>query len=112
MVYYGVNNDLPKTASHEAESTVTERYSLDCHDKCSDPNWRKLKALAQLFALTPTEIAKAAGVSRPAASRLLSERDSYLASGAVFRRLEGGLGRLVENRTRQFFKLEAVPPPQ
>jgi transcriptional regulator with XRE-family HTH domain len=61
-----------------------------------------------LLGLTPTQVAKAGGVSRPYASRLLNERDPFAGSGAVYRQLEARLGVLVDSRAKQFFSVEAV----
>ncbi|NQU11268.1 hypothetical protein HQ590_10785 [bacterium] len=63
----------------------------------------------RFFGLSPTEIAKAAGCSRPYASRLLSPNDSFQGSSEFFRRLETRLGELVAARKTQFFTVEAVP---
>lgn len=105
-MYIGsVNPDRPNSTVHHAENRVTGRYSIDRPCKSDDPNWRKLQAIVRLFALTPTQVARAAGVSRPYVSRLLNERDGFVGSSVFYKRLEAGLGRLLDSRDGQFFDL-------
>jgi len=60
-----------------------------------------------MFGLGPTAVAKAAGVSQPYVSRILSDRDPIVGNPEFYRRLEGNLGTLIESRPTQFFR---VPP--
>ena len=57
----------------------------------------------RIFGLTISEIAKAGGSSRPYLSRALG--GSLVPSPVFWRRLEGNLGRLVEQRASQFFQI-------
>ena len=57
----------------------------------------------RLFGLTISEVAKAGGVSRPYLSRALG--GSLVPSPVFWRRLEGNLGRLIDQREAQFFQV-------
>ena len=63
----------------------------------------RVRLLMRIFGLTISEVAKAGGVSRPYLSRALS--GSLVSSPVFWRRLEGNLGRLVEQRGSQFFQI-------
>jgi transcriptional regulator with XRE-family HTH domain len=58
-----------------------------------------------MFGLGPTAIAKAAGVSQPYVSRILSDNDPIVGNPEFYRRLEGKLGVLIESRSAQFFRV-------
>ena len=68
----------------------------------------RLLALVRLFRLTPNQVAKAAGFSRPYVARLLSHRDDLVGSHEFYRALECKLGTIIENRTAQYFTVPAV----
>ena len=68
----------------------------------------RLLALVRLFRLTPIQVAKAAGFSRPYVSRLLSHRDDLTGSPEFFRALENKLGAIIDQRTSQYFTIPAV----
>ena len=71
-------------------------------------NCVRLLALVRLFRLTPNQVAKAAGFSRPYVARLLSHRDDLVGSHEFYRALECKLGTIIENRTAQYFTVPAV----
>ena len=59
----------------------------------------------RMFGLSPSAVAKAANVSPAYISRVLSETDPLVGSPEFYRRLEGCLGQLVEQRQQQFFRV-------
>ena len=65
-------------------------------------------ALVRLFRLSPNDIAKATGVSRPYVARLLSPNDEFQGSPQFFRTLEAKLGAIIEGRATQYFTCQAV----
>ena len=71
-------------------------------------NCVRLLALVRIFRLSPNQIAKAAGFSRPYVARLLSHRDDLVGSHEFYRALETKLGTIIENRTAQYFTVPAV----
>ena len=71
-------------------------------------NCVRLLALVRLFRLTPNQVAKATGCSRPYISRLLSQRDDLVGSPEVYRALECKLGTIIEGRSSQYFTCQAV----
>jgi len=66
-------------------------------------NLSRVRLLQRLFSLSISEIAKAGGVSRPYLSRALG--GSLVPSPVFWRRLEGNLGRLIGQRSSQFFSV-------
>ena len=58
-----------------------------------------------MFGLGPTAVAKAAGVSQPYVSRILSDNDPIVGNPEFYRRLEVKLGNLIESRRTQFFRV-------
>ena len=66
-------------------------------------NLDRIRAIMGLFALSVTEVARAGGVSRPYLSRALS--GTLAPSPAFYRQLESNLGRLVEGRHGQVFRV-------
>ena len=76
----------------------------------SDGNLVRLRAVMALFGLTISEVARAASVSRPYVSRLLSE-DGKLNGGSsrFYRTLEVNLGKLIDGRGGQVFEVTAIP---
>lgn len=71
----------------------------------NDSNRRRLAALIKMFGLSPSAVARAAGVSPAYISRILSETDPLVGSAQFYRRLEACLGQLVEQRQQQFFRV-------
>lgn len=97
-------------APQRSRKPVSRRYcGSDDHRVKADPNTVKLRVIANLFGLTPTEIAKAVGASRCYISRILSETDPFVGSDWFYRKLEIRLGDLIANRSTQFFQVNAVP---
>ena len=83
---------------------VTKRYQPHAYPTDGDGrNLDRVRLLMRLFGLSISEIAKAGGVSRPYVSRALS--GSLVPSPVFWRRLEGNLGRLVDQRGSQFFSI-------
>jgi hypothetical protein len=58
-----------------------------------------------MFGLAPSAVARAAKVSPAYLSRILSETDPFVGSAEFYRRVEASLGLLVEQRSRQFFRI-------
>jgi hypothetical protein len=94
-----------KTTQVRSEA-VRERYGDDQHHTALVTNAAKLRAIMKFFGLSPTEVAKACGVSRSYVSRIISEGDVFLGGDAFYRRVEQTLGSLVEKRTRQVFAVQ------
>lgn len=100
------NLDAPPSAT----KPVSGRYSASKgHWVKDDPNTVKLRLIARLFALTPTEIGRATGSIRCYVSRIISENDGFRGSDAFYRKLENRIGDLIANRSTQFFQVNAVP---
>ena len=96
--------EAPADASQKPRIAVTKRYQpLDAPTDGDGRNLARVRLLMRLFGLTISEVAKAGGSSRPYLSRALS--GSLQPSPAFFRRLEGNLGRLVDQRGSQFFSI-------
>ena len=95
----------PRKCPRAPTKPVSNRYLL--HQPVS-PNALRLRAVVRLFKLSPTEVARAAGVSRCYVARLLSPSDDFQGSPEFYRRLEANLGRVIEGRTSQFFTVPAV----
>jgi transcriptional regulator with XRE-family HTH domain len=96
--------EAPEIASTTAQDPVKFRYRPQACPRDGDGrNLDRVRLLTRLFGLSISEIAKAGGVSRPYLSRALG--GSLQPSPAFFRRLEGNLGRLVEQRGSQFFSI-------
>lgn len=70
-------------------------------------NLTRVKTIMALFGLCIAEVAKAGGASRPYLSMALAGR--LRPSPGFWRRLEGNLGRLVENRSGQVFSVPVTP---
>lgn len=94
----------PESTPHGLQDPVKKRYQPK--DDPTDGDGRNLdrvRLLMRLFGLTISEVAKAGGSSRPYLSRALS--GTLQPSPAFFRRLEGNLGILVDQRGSQFFQI-------
>ena len=99
--------EAPESASPASQDPVTGRYTPKGDPTDGDGrNLDRIRLLQRLFGLTISEVAKAGGVSRPYLSRALG--GSLQPSPAFFRRLEGNLGRLVDQRGSQFFSIPAT----
>jgi len=62
----------------------------------------------KMFALSPSAVARAGGVSQPYISRILNQSDPLVGSAGFYRRVEAMLGQLVEQRASQFFRVALV----
>lgn len=94
----------PRCSTNRSRS-VSERYSPVQRSK---GNRIRLWAVVTLFKLSPSDIAKATGFSRPYVARLLSLNDNLPASPTFWRVLEQKLGMIIEQRTAQYFTVPAV----
>lgn len=65
-------------------------------------------AVVRLFKLSPSEVAKATGVSRSYVARLLSCKDDFTGSPEFYRTLECKLGQIIDGRSMQYFTVPAV----
>ena len=92
-----------------ATKPVSRRYSASDRHLKDDANTVKLRLIARLFALTPTEIGRAVGASRCYVSRIMSDNDPFLGSDSFYRKVESRIGDLIANRSTQFFQVNAVP---
>src|ERR1035441_2843896 len=99
------NLDAPQIATNAIPAHSGRFYGQSSTK--TDSNVRRLRSLCRMFGLGPTAIAKAAGVSQPYVSRILSDNDPIVGNPEFYRRLEGKLGVLIESRGTQFFR---VPP--
>ena len=96
--------EAPETAPRGLQDPVTSRYQPNaCPTDGDGRNLDRVRLLIRLFGLTVSEVAKAGGVSRPYLSRALG--GSLVPSPVFWRRLEGNLGRLVDQRGAQFFAI-------
>ncbi len=96
--------EAPESGPQKRGIAVTRRYQPK--DDPTDGDGRNLdrvRLLMRLFGLTISEVAKAGGVSRPYLSRALG--GSLVPSPVFWRRLEGNLGGLVDQRGSQFFQI-------
>lgn len=66
-------------------------------------NAMRLRAISEFFDVSASTIAELCGVSRPYVSRIMSDSDTLTGSSQFWRRLEGSLGRLIEERKAQVF---------
>lgn len=93
-----------ESAPQTSQDPVTTRYQpLDAPTDGDGRNLDRVRLLMRLFGLTVSEVAKAGGVSRPYLSRALG--GSLVPSPVFWRRLEGNLGSLVDQRGSQFFQI-------
>src|SRR5262245_54975757 len=88
------------------QNPVTKRYQVSIKGR---GKYLRFWALARLFKLSPNQVAKATGFSRPYVARLLSRKDDFTGSPEFFRSLELKLGAVVDGRTVQFFTVPATP---
>ena len=96
--------EAPEPASRASQDPVTSRYRpQDAPTDGDGRNLDRVRHLMRLFGLTVSEVAKAGGVSRPYLSRALG--GSLVPSPVFWRRLEGNLGKLVDQRDSQFFQV-------
>ena len=96
--------EAPEFSPPAPTEAVKKRYQPQaCPTDGDGRNLNRVRLLMRLFGLTISEVAKAGGASRPYLSRALS--GSLQPSPTFFRRLEGNLGRLVDQRGSQFFSI-------
>lgn len=96
--------EAPESASPSLTIPVKKRYQpQDAPTDEDGQNLGRVRLLMRLFGLTVSEVAKAGGVSRPYLSRALG--GSLVPSPVFWRRLEGNLGSLVDQRGSQFFSI-------
>ena len=96
--------EAPESAPPASQDPVTSRYQpQDAPTDGDGRNLDRVRLLMRLFGLTISEVAKAGGVSRPYLSRALG--GSLVPSPVFWRRLEGNLGSLVDQRGSQFFSI-------
>jgi hypothetical protein len=73
-----------------------------------DDNGRRLKAILEAFEIPISEVGLVCGVSRSMVSRILSENDPLNGNDVFWLRVEKALGKLVEGRKGQVFKIGAI----
>ena len=96
--------EAPESAPHASQDPVKTRYQpYACPTDGDGRNLDRVRLLMRLFGLTISEVAKAGGSSRPYLSRALG--GSLVPSPVFWRRLEGNLGSLVDQRGSQFFSI-------
>ena len=96
--------EAPESTPPASQDPVKKRYQpQDAPTDGDGRNLDRVRLLMRLFGLTVSEVAKAGGVSRPYLSRALG--GSLVPSPVFWRRLEGNLGRLVDQRGSQFFSI-------
>ena len=96
--------EAPESGPQKRGIAVTRRYQpQDAPTDGDGRNLDRVRLLMRLFGLTVSEVAKAGGVSRPYLSRALG--GSLVPSAVFWRRLEGNLGSLVDQRGSQFFQI-------
>lgn len=96
--------EAPESAPPASQDPVTSRYQpQDASTDGDGRNLDRVRLLMRLFGLSISEVAKSGGVSRPYLSRALG--GSLVPSPVFWRRLEGNLGSLVEQRGSQFFQI-------
>src|ERR1039458_4981833 len=98
--------DAPQIATNGIPAHSDRFYGQSTKN---DANVRRLRAICRMFRLGPTAIAKAAGVSQPYVSRILSDHDPIVGNPEIYRRLEGKLGGLIDSRSTQFFRVSPLP---
>ena len=64
--------------------------------------------LISMFDLAPSALARAGGVSPAYVSRILNSADPMVGSAEFYHRLNSALGRLIEERHCQFFRVAPV----
>ena len=96
--------EAPESTPHSSQDPVIRRYQpKDAPTDGDGRNLDRVRLLMRLFGLSISEVAKAGGVSRPYLSRALG--GSLVPSPVFWRRLEGNLGSLVDQRGSQFFQI-------
>jgi len=96
--------ESPESTPHGLQDPVKQRYQpQDAPTDGDGRNLDRVRLLIRLFGLSISEVAKAGGVSRPYLSRALG--GSLVPSPVFWRRLEGNLGSLVDQRGSQFFSI-------
>ena len=102
-----VNQTSPWTGAHRGPTeAVTGGYGHEDGHGLDQGNISRLKAFVRVFGLSHAQVAKCAGVSRPAVSRILA--GTLAPTPAFWRTLEANLGKLVEHRSGQVFEVEVT----
>lgn len=91
----------------KVQDAVTGGYPPSQGISTPDENLVKLRAIVILFNLALRDLARVGGVSRPYISRVLG--GGLKPSNQFLRRLEAGLGLLIQERQGQFFKVATTP---
>ena len=73
-----------------------------------DDNGRRLKAILEVFSIPISDVATVTGISRTYVSRILSENDPLNGNDQFWLKVEKALGKLVEGRKGQVFKIGAI----
>lgn len=96
-------------APQTTANTFTRLYNHRNRAKTKNGSnrWR-LMGLISMFDLAPSALARAGGVSPAYVSRILNEADSLVGSAEFYHRLNSALGRLIEERHCQFFRVAPV----
>ena len=76
------------------------------------PNSMRLRAISSFFNISMNAVAQMGGVSRPYVSRVLSDADKLTGSPQFWRKVEAGLGQLIEKRRAQVFDVPGTQPEQ
>ncbi len=71
-------------------------------------NAARLKAVCEGYGIRMSVVAKQCGVSQPYISRIFSSTDPLEGSSQFWRRVEAELGRLVDQREKQIFNIQAA----
>ena len=96
-------------APQTTANTFTRLYSHPTRPLTkNDPNRRRLMALITMVDLAPSAISRAGGVSQPYISRILNETDPFVGSAEFYQKLNSSLGKLIEERKCQFFRVAPV----
>lgn len=96
--------EAPESTPRSLQDPVKTRYQPQADPTDGDgQNLGRVRLLMRLFGLTISDVAKAGGSSRPYLSRALG--GSLVPSPVFWRRLEGNLGRLIDQGGSQFFQI-------
>ena len=112
----GTATNRPEIALHRVTSSQADNHA-DLRDQelvgdlgqddVSDENRIRLGCLVTVFGLALSDIAKAADVSRPLVSRILS--GDRRGNTGLYRKLEMALPQLIASRQKPYFRLEPAP---
>jgi hypothetical protein len=74
-----------------------------------DDNGGRLKAILEGFDIPISAVAEVSGISRAYVSRVLSPNDPLTGNDPFWLKVEKALGRLVDSRRGQVFRIGAMP---